>query len=122
MTPHGLNALLAMRMRGQRPDGYVQITLTDDPHQARHVTTYTESEAVIRSSDNVETLDFRALFGMPVIVIALQFGPRENRLLSRLMEVASEVVLYVVEWIEQGGEFGVTWQKGGEVRAIERVS
>lgn len=122
MTPHGLNALLAMRMRGQRPAGYVQITLTDDPHQARHVTTYTDAEAVIRSGDNVETLDFRVLFGLPVIVIAVRFGERENRLLSRLMEVAAEVVLYVVEWIEQGGEFGVRWFKGGEVRAIERVA
>ena len=122
MTPHGFNRLLAMRLAKRRPDGYVQITFSDSPGWSKHVTTYAEDEAVIRSGDNVETMDFRPVFDLPVIVIAEQLGERENRVFLRLQEVASEVVLYVLAWMEQGGELGLCWTRGGKTQAIERAA
>ena len=65
---HGLASLLDMRKRGRRPAEQILLTVTDSEGQARYVTRYTDTEGVIRSSDNIETLDLRPLVGMDVIV------------------------------------------------------
>jgi hypothetical protein len=114
---HGLAALLDMRKRGRRPAGQILLTVTDSECQARYVTRYTDTEGVIRSSDNIETLDLRPLVGMDVIVCADRFGERENRLFLRLQDYASDVILLVAEWANQSTkEFGLSWRNGEQVK------
>jgi hypothetical protein len=120
---HGLQALLTLRKNGRRPAGSVMLTLTDCPSYAKFVREYSDTEGVIRSTENVETLDLRPLVGMSVIVCADTFGPRENRLFVRLQEYAVDVVLYVTEWVQQGGtEFGLSWRKGSEPEQFPRAA
>ena len=110
MNVHGLQALLEMRQARRRPADAIMLTLTD-------------SEGVIRPSDNIETIDLRPLLGLSVIVCADTFGERENRLFLRLQEYAADVVLYVTEWVRQGGnEFGLSWQRGSETKPFPEAA
>ena len=123
MNVHGLQALLEMRQARRRPADAIMLTLTDSEGYAQYVTRYTDSEGVIRSSDNIETIDLRPLLGLSVIVCADTFGERENRLFLRLQEYAADVVLYVTEWVRQGGkEFGLSWQRGSETKPFPEAA
>ncbi len=116
MTPHGLNALLQTRMSGRKPDEHIMLTFTGSDGYALYVTTWTHTEGVIRSRDNVDTLDLRPLVGLSVIVCCDAFGSRENRLLIRLQEYAADVTVLVQEWAMQSKtNFGLQWARGGEV-------
>lgn len=114
---HGLQALLALRKTGRRPADAILISVTDSAGQAAYVTRYTDTEGVVRSSDNIETLDLRPLVGLSVVVCSDVFGPRENRLFVRLQEYANDVILLVASWAnESTKEFGLSWQKGGQTQ------
>ena len=107
----------ALRKSGKRPSEQILLTLTDSEGQARYVTRYTDTEGVVRSSDNIETLDLRPLVGLSVVVCADRFGDRENRLFLRLQDYAHDVILLVAEWANQSTkEFGLSGQKGGQTQ------
>lgn len=112
---HGLQALIAMRRAGKKPASDILLTVSDDAGQAKYVTTYADTEGVIRSSDNIDTLDLRPLIGLCVVVCCKSFGDRENRLFQRLQQYASDVILLVADWADESArEFGLRWSRGGE--------
>jgi len=119
----GLAGLIALRKSGKRPSEQILLTLTDSEGQARYVTRYTDTEGVVHSSDNIETLDLRPLVGLSVVVCADRFGDRENRLFLRLQDYAHDVILLVAEWANQSTkEFGLSWQKGGQTQPYPKAA
>ena len=114
---HGLRSLLDLRTAGRKPAEAILLTFSDSEGQARFVTTYTDSEGVVRSSDNIDTLDLRPLIGLEVIVCVQAFGERENRFFLRLQQYAADVILLVTDWATQStSELGLRWTRGGETQ------
>jgi len=99
-VPTGLQPLVACRLRGKLPSRRVTILVGDEwraPDWQRWVETMPYPEAVIRSTDNIDRLDFRCLVGLAVFVHAVRFDARVARVLELVQQVANYTLLSVEE-------------------------
>lgn len=114
MLIRGLGPLLDLRKAGRLPSDAVMLDLSDDPIDEQFAQRYSHQHGVIRSTDNVETLDLRVLVGLHVTVFAKTLDERTNRLFLRLQEQAREVVLFLSDWLAYGDntQLGIVWRKG----------
>lgn len=114
MLIRGLGPLLDLRKAGRLPSDVVMIDLSDDPIDEQFAQRYSHQHGVIRSTDNVETLDLRVLVGLHITVFAKTLDERTNRLFIRLQEQAREVVLFLSDWLAYGDDtqLGIVWRKG----------
>lgn len=114
MLIRGLGPLLDLRKAGRLPSDVVMLDLSDDPLDEQFAQRYSHQHGVIRSTDNVETLDLRVLVGLHVTVFAKTLDERTNRLFLRLQEQAKEVVLFLSDWLAYADDtqLGIVWRKG----------
>ena len=111
--PTGLQPLVACRLKGKLPSNRVSILIGDewkDPDWASWIETMPYPEAVIRSQENLERIDFRCLVGLAVFVHTVRFDAR----VARVMELVQEQAKYTLLSVEEcgGGAEFIEWRKG----------
>ena len=110
--PTGLQPLVACRLKGKLPSKRATILVGDEwrePDWSRWVETLPYPEAVIRSHENLERIDFRCLVGLAVFVHAARFDAR----VARVMELVQRHATYTLLSVEElgGGPEFIEWRK-----------
>ena len=110
MTPRGAAPLIAMRMDGHRPRGFVWVSVGNfrEPDWWKYSNTLGMPELLVRPEDPVERLDLRCVVGLPVILFFDEYNERVAAVYQRLIGVARAVA---VESPSFGEDIGWVWSK-----------
>lgn len=110
MTPHGAQALIDMRMTGQRPSGPVWVMFGDFPEPTwwRYVETRHQPEVVVLPEHPIDRLDLRCVTGLDVILFAAEWSASFANLYERLMGYAAEIAVISPAF---EGDIGWWWTK-----------
>lgn len=122
MTPRGAQALIAMRLAGQRPAGPVWINYGDlrqpgSPRDGRPLAvtdwakweeTSAYPELLVRPEDPIDRLDFRCVVDLPVVLFFKTYSDRAALLFEKLKEYAREITVMSPDFDR---DIGWTWSR-----------
>lgn len=95
MIPRGADALLKMRITGQRPAAEVWVGVGDmrEPDWWKWSNTADMPEILVRPEDPIERLDFRCLMGLRVILLTREWDDRAARIHAILEDYVEEIAV-----------------------------
>lgn len=95
MIPRGADALLKMRIAGQRPAAEVWVCVGDmrEPDWWKWSNTADMPEILVRPEDPIDCLDLRCLMGLRVLLLTREWDGRAARVHERLEAYAAEIAV-----------------------------